>query len=408
MHQIAERWRVVQTGFYWVIVGGLRHSRDQTDTGHDHQCGDESNLGRGDHINSVAYVRGHDGLGLDARLVTERFGRPYYNGQIIIRADSPYQSIEDLEETIYAAPGERSWSEWMVPYLMIEEVTRQPPDEYFEETQFGYSHQEVAWGAIDGRFDCGGTFQDVRDSLAPEYAEVYDETRVIAITNDIPFVPWALRPDLEPAIAAGLRAAILAVGNSTAGKEAIGTLLGYQISGISPTDDEAYDTAREVGYTFDLDVEPCPTNEVMITVWFDGEREIEPGQTGVINGGWLACGSEYFPEFIEATSSDVTLEDSEGTVVLTLSPEKVDELWPEPETWQGTPCGDRTCLEGEFTLARWRYELTDLAPGTYVLFTTMGSYRELIDGGDCDGDGEPDVYGPDFFDRETTSTIVVH
>ena len=140
--------------------------------------------------------------------------------------------------------------------------------------------------------------------------------------------------------------------------------------------------------------------EVRISPWLSGqEYVVGPGQVGVIRAGWAACTRGLVRVFINASNFELTLN---GEPLLT--PEQVDQLWgpiAPCETCPG-PCRGKQ----EPVSASWRYVL-DLPPGEYELHSTIWIDHPLIDGGDYDGDGAPDVFRPEDLYYDTLNTIVV-
>ena len=57
--------------------------------------------------------------------------------------------------------------------------------------------------------------------------------------------------------------------------------------------------------------------------------------------------------------------------------------------------------------ASWQYPLTELGPGEYELHSRIWTDHPLIDGGDYDGDGKPDLFTPEDLYRDTLNTISV-
>ena len=138
--------------------------------------------------------------------------------------------------------------------------------------------------------------------------------------------------------------------------------------------------------------------EVSVWVWQDGSHSVGPNEDAVIHAGWGACSRGLVRSFTRAIEFEVTLD---GSVILT--PGDVDQLWGPIEP---RPDAVSACKNGkEIVGAEWRFVLPELSPGPHEVRTTIWSKRSFIDGGDYDGDGRPDRFGP--FDQETVNTIEV-
>ena len=147
------------------------------------------------------------------------------------------------------------------------------------------------------------------------------------------------------------------------------------------------------------------TEEIIITPWHDGDTyHISPGEMGVIEAGWGACTAGLVRVYINASNYELAL--NEETI---LTPEQVDMLWgpighEEPEPGYEDVCNNKTAG----FRASWRFELDQLEPGEHVLHTRIWIDHTLIDGGDYDGDGKPDLITPSGFYYDTSNTIIVH
>lgn len=144
--------------------------------------------------------------------------------------------------------------------------------------------------------------------------------------------------------------------------------------------------------------------EVIITPWMDGqEYTIGPGQLGVIRAGWGACSRGLVQAYINASNYELSLNDT-----TLLTPEQVDELWGPMGPFVPAPPNEDACPGNTKPMrASWQYPLTDLAPGTYTLHTLIWIDHPLIDGGDYDGDGKPDLFTPENLYYNTENTIIV-
>ena len=125
----------------------------------------------------------------------------------------------------------------------------------------------------------------------------------------------------------------------------------------------------------------------------------------VVNGhGYPGIGNFYYAaypslvqDFIDCVDFTVTFIDSDGDVVLKLTPEVVRQLWSEP-----TPqiSGDLYPGIRSLSWATWRVPLAELPPGDYEMRTELEFAHEVEKGCDMDGDGEDDTYLPEDFNKE--------
>ena len=148
--------------------------------------------------------------------------------------------------------------------------------------------------------------------------------------------------------------------------------------------------------------------EVRIYPSMDGfTYDILPGQVGVLRVGWAACSQGLVGVWIAASNYEVTLFDAETQDEIEhLTPEDVDVLWG-PIELMSEPM--EACVgQSRNAYSLWHYPLDELGPGEYTLASSMWIDHTLIDGGDYDEDGRPDLFRPEEYYFDTVNTIIVH
>jgi hypothetical protein len=141
--------------------------------------------------------------------------------------------------------------------------------------------------------------------------------------------------------------------------------------------------------------------EVEISVWKNGETfTIAPGQVAVLRAGWAACNKGLVHAWMNASYYEVWLN---GDLLLTA--DQVYDLWGsvQPIPRIGGECIPKPNPHS----AEWRYVLADLPAGEYELRSIITVTHPVPDGGDYDGDGQPDLFTPETYYMETVNTIVV-
>ncbi|NLF01486.1 MAG: phosphate/phosphite/phosphonate ABC transporter substrate-binding protein [Anaerolineales bacterium] len=192
---------------------------------------------------TFAYVMAADRGCAEAALLSVRFGVPTYNGQILVRADSGINSLEDLAGKTFCRPDPLSASGWVVPSIMLQAAGVDPDTGLAEVVDAG-SHDAVAAGVYNGDCDAGATYVDARTRVEEDYPDIMDQTVVIAIEPDIPndgvqFIP-SLSDELKQKISDGL----LAIAATEEGVEALSTA--YQWEELTKADDSIYDPFRQI------------------------------------------------------------------------------------------------------------------------------------------------------------------
>ena len=175
----------------------------------------------------------------DAQLMVTsvRFGSQFYNGQIIVGADSGIESIEDLNGKSFAFTDPASTSGYLYPTALLEKngVT-------LSESFFAGSHNSAALAVYNGRADAAATYVDVRNSLENDFPDIKTKTKVIALTDDIPNDTITAGPDVPADVVDAYKQALLDIVSTDAGKEAIYTI--YEWEGVAEADDSFFDPIR--------------------------------------------------------------------------------------------------------------------------------------------------------------------
>jgi phosphonate transport system substrate-binding protein len=211
-------------------------------------------------IGPYAYVYGNTTYGIQARLVNERFGLPYFRSQINVPAAKGYTDIGDLQNMKFASPNPNSTSGYYVPYIMILNETGMTPSEFFSDVSFVGSHNQVIRDVYNGESDCGSTFEDARATVVGEYPDVNSVVEVLAYSDPIPNDPWAFRSGLDETLIQKLSNGIIAVASTPQGEAALNTILTSQ--GVELIQDSAYDIIRDIVSEFGIELVPCIKNYI--------------------------------------------------------------------------------------------------------------------------------------------------
>jgi phosphonate transport system substrate-binding protein len=201
-------------------------------------CANQAHIGW---LNTFNYVLANEQCGVDAALVTSRFDATTYAGQIIVRADSGIETLEDLEGKVMCWVDPASTSGYIIPRIMLA-AEGIDPDTAFSETIEAGSHNNVVTAVYNGDCDAGATFADARTGIEEEFPDVLEQVVVLATTSDIPNDSVSFIADFPTEMRATVVAALLDIAGSPEGQEALNTL--YNIEGLLESDDSFYDTFR--------------------------------------------------------------------------------------------------------------------------------------------------------------------
>lgn len=192
-------------------------------------------------LNTFNYVLANEQCGVDAGMVTSRFGSSSYAGQIIVRADSGITTIEDLKGKVMCWVDPASTSGYIIPRIMLA-ANGLDPDKDFSQTVEAGSHNNVVTQVYNGDCDAGATFSDARTGIEKEFPDVLEKVVVLATTTDIPNDSVSFVKDLPADMRDKIVNALLDISASEEGKDALNTL--YNIESLVKADDTFYDQFR--------------------------------------------------------------------------------------------------------------------------------------------------------------------
>lgn len=135
-------------------------------------------------LNTFGYILANQRECADVGLVSVRNGAPFYQGQIVTRADSGIESYADLAGKTFCRPDALSTSGWIVPSIALA-ANGIDIENDIELIDVG-SHDAVITSVYNGDCDAGATFADARTRVQDELADVMEQVVVIELSAPIP------------------------------------------------------------------------------------------------------------------------------------------------------------------------------------------------------------------------------
>lgn len=244
---------------------------------------------------TLAYVVANARCGVDASMISIRYGWDIYWAQFIVARDSDIQSIEDLDGKKWAYTDATSTSGFMFPLFILEGAGIEVAEKfaagghpqavlavYNGEADFGTTYfsaalvpeGEAAWQPGDDpepykdivdecavsedgkKLMCGGyRILDARAAVRETAPDVVQKVRILALSDSIPNDCLAFGPDFPPDLRAQIEEALLAFKETDAWGESIGSKDFYAWDDVAPVTDAKYDVVRELieagGYSMD-------------------------------------------------------------------------------------------------------------------------------------------------------------
>jgi phosphate/phosphite/phosphonate ABC transporter binding protein len=183
-------------------------------------------------------------------------GSPTYGSYLIVRDESPIDSVEDLRGRRFAYVDPHSTSGWLFPAARMLQDGLHPLDDL--EPLFVGAHDRVFDAVASGEADAGAVYGA---ALAEGRLRREDgqRIRVIAKTRRIPHDAYLVREGFPPEAAVALGRALAEISTRTPeGRRLLSSML--RLNGFVPVDDGHYEGVREVDRllrgTIDLPEEP--------------------------------------------------------------------------------------------------------------------------------------------------------
>ena len=178
-------------------------------------------------LNTFSYVIAHQKYGVEVRLVTVRFGLPYYRSEIITQAGPGITALADLRGKRFAFVDPASTSGYLFPLAGLKKAGFNP-DTFFGQTVFAGSHPNVVLAVYQGRADAGAVFEDARGVIQKNFPDVMEKVKVIWKSDNIPNDTVSFRRDLPSDVVDKVTKALLRFSETPAGLEALKSLYGIE------------------------------------------------------------------------------------------------------------------------------------------------------------------------------------
>lgn len=175
-----------------------------------------------------------------------RFGSKAYTGQILVRAGSGIERLEDLAGKTIAFTDPASASGYLYPIALLASHGVQPGRGYF-----AGSHLAAALAVVRGEADAAATVADIRDEMEQDLSDIKDTTRVLAQTEPIPNDAVVASSTLSPEIVEAYKKAFLDVTSGNEGEEALRAIYGWE--GVVDGDDAMFEPVRQAIATLGID-----------------------------------------------------------------------------------------------------------------------------------------------------------
>jgi phosphonate transport system substrate-binding protein len=176
-------------------------------------------------------------------------GGPYrekkdgYHSYIIVKADSPYQSVQQLKGKILALTDPASTSGDLVPKVVLGQELGVKLSKFFGKLFYAGKHDVAALSVLEGRADAAAVADVTLDWAVDAKRFGPKDFRVVWKSSLLPLDPFAWHSDLPADVKEKILKAFLHLNETDYGKAFLKSI---RSESIIPTNDRAYDSIREV------------------------------------------------------------------------------------------------------------------------------------------------------------------
>jgi len=186
------------------------------------------------YMNPYHYVHFHDSPGYN---VFAREQLKSLKGIIVVRKDSPYQSLEEFSGNILAFPSPAAFAASIVPRAHISSLGIPITPQYVS------SHDSVYRTVYKGLFPAGGGIPRTFNNLDKE---TKDQLRILWISKEFTPHAFAAHPRIPKETVATLQKAMIAMANDSEGK---GLLKRLSFKGLVAAENREWDDIRALDLT---------------------------------------------------------------------------------------------------------------------------------------------------------------
>ncbi|QFG00984.1 phosphate/phosphite/phosphonate ABC transporter substrate-binding protein [Psychrobacillus glaciei] len=165
----------------------------------------------------------------------------FYKSLFIVKKDSNINSVKDLKGKKIAFQDVTSSAGYVWPAAMLMDNGIDPLKDVQGVTVKG--HDQAVLAVLNGDVDAAVIFQDARNIVKGDYPTVFEDTKVIQYTENIPNDTIAVRTDMSPEWKTKIQEAFIKIGESEEGHAIVRDI--YSHEGYVKSDDSKFDIVSE-------------------------------------------------------------------------------------------------------------------------------------------------------------------
>jgi phosphonate transport system substrate-binding protein len=171
----------------------------------------------------------------------KEFGKSTLAGTLYVRKDSGITSLAQLRgRTVLFGGGEDAMIGYIAPMYMILQAGLKKSD---FKSQFAVNPLNSVIGVHNKLADAAGSGDGVLDQPALKKAINTEELTVLATTEQLLHLPWAVNLKVSASLRESIQSAMVSLENSEAGKKVLKSAV---LNGIGKAEDKDYDPHRKI------------------------------------------------------------------------------------------------------------------------------------------------------------------
>jgi phosphonate transport system substrate-binding protein len=188
------------------------------------------------------YTSGREAFGFDALAVPIVGGAPYYRAYLIVHRDSPFQTLADLRDRVFAFTDPESNTGRLVPTFWLQQIGARP-ETFFRRTIYSFSHDNAILAVSRSLVDGAAVHSQIWEYLQRHQPETTARTRVIKRSRLFGNPPMVASRHLDKATRSRIRAELLRMHQD---EEGGAILTGLMIDRFAVPREEWYESVEEI------------------------------------------------------------------------------------------------------------------------------------------------------------------
>jgi phosphonate transport system substrate-binding protein len=191
------------------------------------------------HYNQYHYIHSAQSYRVIAH--QQEFGRSAVAGALFVRKDSGINEVSQLRgRTVIFGGGKDAMMSHIAPRFLLMQAGLREGD---FRAEFALNPPNALLALYHRQADAAGGGDILIDLPVVKNAIDAGELRLLAATEPLLFLPWAVKRSMPPRLGQSIQAVLVELERSDAGRKA---LLAAQVSGMAKADDHDYDAHRKM------------------------------------------------------------------------------------------------------------------------------------------------------------------